>query len=52
MPIVGFICAIAAAVLFTVDTARTKSPTSAGLALLTVALIIQYIHPVTDVLIH
>lgn len=52
MTLVAFILATIAAVLFALDAARTKTLIPLGLALLTAALIVQYIHPATDVLIH
>lgn len=52
MTLVAFILAVVAAVLFTLDAARTKTLIPLGLSLLTIALIVQYIHPAADVLIH
>lgn len=48
MPILAFTLALTAAIIFLIEAAH-RSLLALGLALLTVALIVQYVHPVADI---
>lgn len=53
MSLLAFILALGAAVAFLIDVVRShgRSATAWGLLLLTVALVVQFMHPATDVLV-